>query len=91
MKYENAVEPQNECRRKYVRNIKKRVDVSLQARVDLLPERVLVVRVPVGASLIELARRRHDNLLGRLDELHAETLANVPCDVAVEEPASGVV
>jgi len=65
--------------------------VSLQAGVDLLPESVLVVRVPVGASLVKLARRRHDDLLGRLDELHAETLADVPCDVAVEQPASGVV
>jgi hypothetical protein len=62
----------------------KRGYISLQAGVDLLPECVLVVRVPVGASLIELARRRHDDLLRRLDELHAETLTDVPCDVAVE-------
>jgi hypothetical protein len=55
-----------------------------QAGVMLLPERVLVVRVPVVASLRELAGGRVLDLVGRLDELHAETFADVPCDVTVE-------
>jgi hypothetical protein len=56
----------------------------LQARVVLFPESVLVVRVPVIARLRELAGRRILDLVERLDELHAQTSADVPCDVAVE-------
>jgi hypothetical protein len=56
----------------------------LQARIMLLPERVLVVRVPVVARLREFAGGRVLDLIGRLDELHAQTAADVPCDVAVE-------
>jgi hypothetical protein len=55
-----------------------------QARVMLLPEGVLVVRVPVVARVRELAGGRVLDLVGRLDELHAQTFADVPCDVAVE-------
>lgn len=55
-----------------------------QTRVMLLPERVLVVRVPVVARLRELAGGRVLDLVGRFDELHAQTFADVPCDVAVE-------
>jgi hypothetical protein len=53
----------------------------------LLPESVLVVRVPVVASLRELAGGRVLNLVGRLDELHAQAFADVPCDVAVKTRA----
>jgi hypothetical protein len=56
----------------------------LQARVVLLPESVLVVRVPVVARLRELAGRRVLDLVGRFDELHTQTSADVPCDVTVE-------
>ena len=56
----------------------------LQARVVLFPESVLVVRVPVIARLRELAGRGVLDLVGRLEELHAQTAADVPCDMAVE-------
>lgn len=57
---------------------------NLQTRVVLLVESGLRVVVPVRASLFVLALRRERDLVGRLDELHAETFADVPCDVAVE-------
>ena len=59
----------------------------LQARVMLLPESVLVVRVPVVARLRELAGGRVLDLVGRFDELHAQAFADVPCDVAVQTRA----
>lgn len=66
------------------RKRERRMATRSQARVMLLPECVLVVRVPVVARLRELAGGRVLDLVGRFDELHAQAFADVPCDVAVE-------
>lgn len=67
---------------------------SLQTRVMLLVVSSLLVSLPVGTSLVVLAPGWVLDLIGRFHELHAEALADVPCDVAVEsffQCVSGVI
>lgn len=74
---------------KKLRNSNKRLE--LQARIVLLVESVLRVVVPVRARALVLLGGRVGDLVGHLEELHAEALADVPRDVAVQQPGARVV
>ena len=63
---------------------------TLQAGVDLGPNGVLPVLIPVGAGGLPGGVGEDDGALA-LEELHAEALADVPRDVAVHEPGARVV
>lgn len=65
--------------------------LELQPRIVLLVESVLRVVVPVRAGALVLLGGRVGDLVGHLEELHAETLADVPRDVAVQQPGARVV
>lgn len=62
-----------------------------QSRIVLLVVRRTNVIFPSAALVVVVVRARQHHRVGRLQELHAQALADVPRDVAVHEPGARVV
>lgn len=61
-----------------------------QPRIRLGPVRRLLVLLE-RVALVDVRSARHRDLVLRLEELHAQPLGDVPCNVTMEQPSSGII